>query len=468
MILACASFISSAVTLPIRAFASIVSRVVRNPKTKTFFLERSRSHLKNQLRLARNLIEQTSESQPRATFWIHISSAGELEQAIPVMRALHQKLSVQFFVTYFSPSAKSFLKNCTGVIGHVSLPAEDLEGYSLIITELNISRLILVRYDFWPTLIHTARKRNLPIAVLAATLGGARSILPKRLQTLSKLFWFKRADLLFLIDEKERTHLIERGLSPEDIIVAGDAKWERAHERARAQHLQTKETLLTSALAHLASHQDSRKRKTIVFGSPHEDETQILIWCLEDLTTPCLFVVAPAEVDESTLLAFEKGIDHVAAQTIRLSDLKQSLDCLLPIESDRHVVLILDCFGQLATAYGKADCAIVGGGFDGQLHNVLEPAAYPVLTLFGNRTTRAPEAQILLNHNAAVSFDQPKALFDFLRCWSSLKIEGRGRGSDCLEFEHILKNARTLFGSLPNTSEVICRAIAQRDKLEII
>jgi 3-deoxy-D-manno-octulosonic-acid transferase len=109
----------------------------------------------------------------------------------------------------------------------------------------------------------------------------------------------------------------------------------------------------------------------------------------------------------------------------------------------------------------------VGGGFDGQLHNVLEPAAYPVLTLFGQRASRAPEAQILLNNNAAIGFVDSDALFDFLQRWSSLNTSGQGRDTHCLEFEQTLEGARMLFGSLPNTSEVICRAIAQRDQLEI-
>lgn len=467
MILSCASFLSSAVALPIRAFASLIGRLVHSPKAQTFFLERSKSHFKEQLRLAKNFQTQSKERLKQTTFWLHVSSAGELEQVIPVMRSLHQQLAIYFFVTYFSPSTKPFLKNCPGLIGSVSLPAEDRSSYSQIIHELGIDRLLLVRYDFWPALIHTAQKNRVPIAVLAATLERARSILSNRLQTLSKLFWFKQADLLFLVSEADKTRLIDLDFSPEVAVVSGDAKWARAMERAQNQKRQIHATPLTAVLAHLTQHTNYVKRKTLVFGSPHKEELLVLRWCLKNLSVPCLFVVAPAEVDEKAISQLEWTLEDGGAQTLRLSVLEQSLESLPPVAHDRPIVLILDSFGQLAAAYGCADCAIVGGGFDGQLHNVLEPAAYPVLTLFGNRTTRAPEAQILLDHNAAISFVQPETMFDFLQRWSSLNSGGGGEHTDCPDFEHTLADAQKLFGSLPNTSEVICRAIAERHKLEI-
>jgi 3-deoxy-D-manno-octulosonic-acid transferase len=467
MILAFASFLSSALNFPIRAFASFLGRIVPNPKARIFFIERSKDHFTQQLNFARRTKTEAIKHDSPTIFWLHVSSAGELEQVIPVMRALHERLSVQFFVTYFSPSTKPFLKNCPGIMGSTSLPAEDKDAYTQIIGELNISRLLLVRYDFWPTLIHTAKKKNVPIAVLAATLARARSILPDNLQTLSKLFWFKHADLLFLVSEKDKTRLVELDFSPEITIVSGDAKWARAKERAQIQKEQAQSTALQLVLSHLVSGPKSEKRKTLIFGSPHEDELLILKWCLEQFTAPCLFIVAPAEVDEKTLSKLEQGLDLRAAQSMRLSDMERSLDALPLVDENNHTVLILDSFGQLAAAYAEADCAIVGGGFDGQLHNVLEPAAYPVLTLFGNQTGRAPEAQILLDHNAAISFVKPDAMFDFLRRWSSLSNRGVGRSPNCPEFEHTLKGAQRLFGSLPNTSEVICRAIAHRHKLEI-
>lgn len=466
MILACASLLSTALTFPIRAFATLLSRTARSPKVKLFFLERTEEHFNGQLLHAKNIKNHKIQTHVQATFWLHVSSAGELEQVIPVMRSLHSRLSVHFFVTYFSPSTKPFLKNCPGVIGSVCLPAEDRTTYSKIFTQLHIKRLLLVRYDFWPALIHTAQQHNVPIAVLAATLKRARSPLPQTLQTITRLFWFKQADLIFLVSEDDKNQLVEFGFSPKTALVSGDAKWARARERAQNQKLQLNPTSIQTVLSQTLETGFLEKAKTLVFGSPHEDETGVLKKCLEEFTNPCLFIVAPAEVDEQSLTAIERQLSCPQADILRLSSLENSVHKPSTVAPRQHIVIIMDCFGKLAEAYERADCAIVGGGFDGQLHNVLEPAAYPVLTLFGNRVSRAPEAQILLNHNAAVGFANPNDLFDFLQRWSSLKLSGNGESSVCSNFEHTLEAARTLFSSLPDTSEVICRAIAQQDKLE--
>jgi 3-deoxy-D-manno-octulosonic-acid transferase len=53
----------------------------------------------------------------------------------------------------------------------------------------------------------------------------------------------------------------------------------------------------------------------------------------------------------------------------------------------------LDTIGQLTSAYQYADYALIGGGFSGNLHNILEPAVYGLPVFFGPRHQKFPEAQ---------------------------------------------------------------------------
>lgn len=466
MILACASFMSSTLTLPVRLFAHIAGPLFKNQKVRTFLLERTQPFFKQQIASARKAQLCLSNGQNKPTFWLHVASAGELEQVIPIMRELERSLSVCFFVTYFSPSTQPFLKHCPGLIGCVSLPAESSDSYSEIIETLNIKRILLVRYDFWPTLIHTAQKQKIPIAVLAATIAKARSPLPAVIQQRIRLFWFKKADLLFLIAQRDKDALLQMGVSPHQLIVSGDAKWARAKERAQGHRHEAETTPLQKSIALLRADNVHGERKIVVFGSPHAEELTIAKQCVAHFDRSCVFIIAPAELNERHLSDIESELSGPEVTALRLSRLATLSDGAWLQAARKHIVLILDSFGQLTDAYGLADCAVVGGGFDGQLHNVLEPAAYPILTLFGRLATRAPEAQILLNHNAALGFVKPNDLFDFLKRWSSLEVEGGGNESTCPDFDRTLECARELFGSLPDTSEVVCRAIAQKDKLE--
>ena len=67
--------------------------------------------------------------------------------------------------------------------------------------------------------------------------------------------------------------------------------------------------------------------------------------------------------------------------------------------NETHVerVLILDTIGHLSAAYQHADYAMIGGGFSGSLHNILEAAAFGLPVFFGPHHQRFPEAQSFID-----------------------------------------------------------------------
>ena len=67
--------------------------------------------------------------------------------------------------------------------------------------------------------------------------------------------------------------------------------------------------------------------------------------------------------------------------------------------NEAHVerVLILDTIGHLSTAYQHADYALIGGGFSGSLHNILEAAAFGLPVFFGPHHQKFPEAQSFID-----------------------------------------------------------------------
>ena len=73
-------------------------------------------------------------------------------------------------------------------------------------------------------------------------------------------------------------------------------------------------------------------------------------------------------------------------------------------------VLVVDSIGLLSSLYKYADIAIVGGGFSGNLHNILEPATFGLPVLFGPNFSKFPEAKMLLDEKGAFVFKDEKQL----------------------------------------------------------
>ena len=66
-------------------------------------------------------------------------------------------------------------------------------------------------------------------------------------------------------------------------------------------------------------------------------------------------------------------------------------------------ILILDTIGHLASAYAYGELALIGGGFRGQLHNILEPSVYGLPVLFGPKHEKFPEAKQFIE--AGIGFE---------------------------------------------------------------
>ena len=62
---------------------------------------------------------------------------------------------------------------------------------------------------------------------------------------------------------------------------------------------------------------------------------------------------------------------------------------------------MIDNIGILANTYQFTDIAFVGGGYSGALHNILEPASFGNVVLFGPKHQKFHEAEELINVNGA-------------------------------------------------------------------
>ena len=141
------------------------------------------------------------------------------------------------------------------------------------------------------------------------------------------------------------------------------------------------------------------QQKVIVAGSTYSEEERILLEVFRKLKTnePGLrLILAPRQLHR---------VEEVK-QTILQSSLRFSTVSALRsgVPSQSEDVIILDTSGELAKFYSVATVAFVGGSLiDRGGHNILEPAALGIPTVFGRHTYNFIEStKLLLDENAAL------------------------------------------------------------------
>ncbi len=414
-----------------------------NEKAQKFVSSRKKSSLLRALSNTKERLEKAGS--PRRRVWVHVASAGELEQAIPPLRSLVESGVANVFLTYFSPSTEPFLKNAPFVSGVSAFPLDARSFHNAIISKLSITDIVLVRYDFWPALFSAAKASGVSLHLLGATPLPSRKCFHFLGGRVIKRFFFKQFKTIFTVNQSDVDFFQSLGVQA-NVLHAGDPKWARAKERAqtlRENKSSSKIAWLLNALGEIKS-----RRHVVVFGSPHADEhaiaTQLISRKKENF-----YIYAPHECDDAHVTAVVEELKKTSSGVVRFSE--TLFETKLSPDTQ---VLVIDKIGHLAEIYSLASIAIVGGGFDGQIHNTLEPAAHPVPTLFGNNVGKSPEALTLVQQKAAITFSTPAEMLDFLlQLGPDDSLSKENNRNELLSFTH--NNCCRLFESIPDTCSII-------------
>jgi 3-deoxy-D-manno-octulosonic-acid transferase len=229
------------------------------------------------------------------------------------------------------------------------------------------SALVLVETELWPNLVTEASDRGVAIAMVNARLAPERMGKYRRLRGLYEPVLRRVATLgAQSADDAERFTAL--GVPPEAVVVTGNIKYDLPPPRL------TRESLLERFGL-------SAQRPVVVAGSTGagEDAPVLDAFVRARRDHPdLLLVLAPRHPERAGDAAGEAASRGLAHHLLSTGD-------------DRAVsgadVLVVDTVGELATLYGLAHVAFVGGSLvpvGG--HNVLEPAAAGVPVVFGPHT----------------------------------------------------------------------------------
>lgn len=366
------------------------------------FSSKARFGVKQKLGLIPDEVRKRLKASIVKPIWFHSVSVGEFNAALPLINAVHDKY----------PSRPIVVSTTTGT--GQQLAVERVGDYAQIIyfpydtyfsvkswlDAINPALFVIVETEMWPGLITQCKDRGVPVVIVNGRIS------PRSFKSYRRIKWFFHRYVKMIShigaqtsNEVERYRDLCDGEVP--IEAMGNLKCDglKAKSKADIEKLRASLALGADDLVFIA-------------GSTHEgEETFVLdayakILKLMPGKTIRLIIAPrhPQRFDRAEELIKEAGFTLL--RNSRSQRFKDDLD-----------VYLIDSIGHLATFYGIADVAFVGGTIapiGG--HNVLEPYTYKVPVICGPRLEKTRDfARMLEEREALFVVKNPEGMAEELQ-----------------------------------------------------
>ena len=320
----------------------------------------------------------------RESIWVHAVSVGEVQAAIPVVRALQTRFpDYPIVLTTATPTGAQRVRAVFGDrVHHCYLPYDLPTATRRFISRVAPRFGLVMETEIWPNLYSLCRARQIPLLIASARLS------EKSVRRYRPFAFFGRAlnDVKIAAQaDRDAQRFRAIGVSAAQIHVTGNVKFD----------LQIAADLVPKART--LRDQQLGNRAIWVAASTHAGEDGAVLDAhtavLEQNPTALLILVPrhPQRFDEVRSL--------LTARSFRFASRSRGES----VNAETQV-LLADTLGELMLFYAVSDLAFVGGSLvpiGG--HNLLEPAALGRAIVIGPHNFNAPEiAEALLAARAAV------------------------------------------------------------------
>ena len=334
----------------------------------------------------------------RSLYWFHCASLGEFDQGIPVMNALKSKMpSAYILVTFFSPSGMLHYHKRKHVADHVMyLPLDTNSNANCFLDYFKPEKIYFVKYEFWANYLFQANKRGIEVYSISSIFRENQLFFKWYGGFFRKIL--SQINHFFVQTDESKKLLNSIGIN--SVTVVGDTRFDQVVDVRNKMYEQVKKGLLDADFIKIQNFLNGHK--AIVIGSSWPVEEKLIMPFI--LRNPNLkFIIAPHDISEGHINFI---INKLGNQCIRFTNLNEELSS--------ENCLILDTIGHLSKAYYFGEIAIIGGGFTGKLHNILEPASFGLPVLFGPKHNKFPEADLFVNKGLAFEFHSVSHLEDII------------------------------------------------------
>jgi 3-deoxy-D-manno-octulosonic-acid transferase len=339
------------------------------------------------------------------------SSAGEYEQAKPLIDRLSASGRVLCHVFFFSVSGAKFIKVRGDHVSWSMSPFDDVWIWGNLFAALRPSKTIIVRHELWPAFLWQASRWSQVIVVNAVvpSLFGRQSKWRDRVNLTIKSWLLMFVDKICVVDASDKD-FYERWLKipAQSIVITGDTKYDRVVERS--EQIKSKVTVLRSLFRKHWS--PAGCDILLIGGSVHLPDIDLLMGALGDVNLRRIKIL---------LVPHDVSSGNIARIFERVRQLHFTCELLSEIENAKFEfsgviprVIIADEMGRLSDLYVAADLAWIGGAVHGKVHNVIEPAAWGIPVHCGTHFQNSQEAVAL--HRAKLLFvaENAQSLRDYL------------------------------------------------------
>jgi 3-deoxy-D-manno-octulosonic-acid transferase len=303
----------------------------------------------------------------RDVVWVHAVSVGEVLSATQLIRASKEALPGWVFaVSTTTETGQRLAKERLPGAPVFYLPLDFRFAVRRYLRVLQPQMLVLMESELWPRLIDECAKSGIPIVVANARISDRSFPRYVRLRRLWRPFLEMIS--LFLAQSKETAErLVKIGAPSERVTVMGNLKYD---VRAGDASPMTKRigSLLYQA-------------RLIVAGSTlaGEEEALLAAWpTIQKAVPDAALLMAPRHPDR-----FEEVLGLIRRSGYPFFRCSHLLLDTEPIFGG--TILLLDTIGDLASMYGIATAAFVGGSLVPKGgHNPLEPAQFAVPVVMGS------------------------------------------------------------------------------------
>ncbi|MDH3578523.1 MAG: lipid IV(A) 3-deoxy-D-manno-octulosonic acid transferase [Gammaproteobacteria bacterium] len=297
--------------------------------------------------------------------WIHAVSVGEVQAALPLIRALRDRFpQEQMLVTTVTPTGSDRVKAVFGdSVHHCYIPFEFPGAVNSFFNAVNPDAALIMETEIWPNLYRACGVRNVPLILVSArisprSINGYRRMMPLIRETLS------HGIIIAAQSQSDADRFLSLGADPDRTRVTGSIKFDiELHEDTIQQGKALRADLIGD-------------RPVWIAASTHDGEEQQVLdahRALLEQFPRLLLILVPRHPER-----FSEVRELIESAGLSLVSRTEGIGC-----SSATSVLLGDTMGEVPLFYAASDVAFVGGSLvpiGG--HNLLEPAAQalPIVT----------------------------------------------------------------------------------------
>jgi len=288
----------------------------------------------------RNWSNKTQLKGKRILF--HAASLGEFEHIRPLIQKLKEEYKTVNILTLFSPSGYKNISSSPNLDYFMYMPFDFGFLWKKLYKIIQPDLLVISKHDVWPMQVWQAKRMEIPIYLVNASLAENSSRTKPFVKSFQKYIYRDFTDILAISEDDAGRFSIHYPKC--QVKVVGDTKYDQVVFRKKATHEKK-----------LISDKWAINNWIFIAGSIWpEDEAKIFpgFKRILDKAKNFRLIIAPHEPKEEVVKSFERIFSKW--ETVRFTQIENTT-------TER--VIIINTIGHLADLYKYATAAYVGGSF---------------------------------------------------------------------------------------------------------